>query len=131
LTDIDPQFVEDARAGHFPVDDFLNYLNDEENAEIKDHVEEALDNGLSMEWAVMTYESELSPEIEDWSHATIACSPEGEWSVIVIDGGGETHQFTFTDNEAAQDLIWADLYFHLTEYGVEFDKDIDSEDAAT
>jgi hypothetical protein len=126
MTDIDPEFVEDARAGHFPVNDFLSYLDESGNEDIKEHVEEALENGLSMEWAVMSFAEDLSPDIESWDHATISRDSTGEWSVIVIDGEGESHTFTFTDEEAAQDLIWADLYFHMTEYGVEFEKDIDS-----
>lgn len=126
MPSIDPEFVEDARSGHFPVNDFLAYIAEEGNEEIRDHVDEALENGLSMEWAAMTCDADVSPDFEEWDHVTIARDQDGEWSVVVVDGEGETFNFSFTDEEAAQDLIWADLYFHLQEYGVEFDKDIDS-----
>lgn len=123
---IDDEFIDDARAGQFPVNDFLSYLNEDGNEDIRAHVEEGLENGLSMEWAAMVCDADVSPDIESWDHVTIMRDADGEWAVAITDGDGETKTFGFTDEEAAQDLIWADMYFHLQEYGVEFDKEIDS-----
>lgn len=125
MPEIPDEFVTDALMGQFPASEFTAWLDDEADEDTRDFIEEATDSGLSLEWAVLAADKDIEADPSDWEHATIAFQ-DGDWLVIIVDGDGQEHVIEFQDETVAQDLIWADLYFHLVDYGIEFDKDIDS-----
>lgn len=130
MPDIPDEFVTDAMMGQFPAIEFESWLDSDADEETRDFIEEATDAGLSLEWAVIAADRDMDADPSEWDHASIIRDQDGDWAVAIIDSDGETHVIEFDDETVAQDLIWADLYFHLVDYGIEFDKDIDSGEAA-
>ena len=125
MPDIPEEFYEDARAGEFPANYFFDHFNELDD-ETQEHITDAMENhNMSAEWAVMTAYHDIDSDPHSWDHVTITRDGSGDWAVVITDGG-ETTTLRFDNDDVAEDLIWTDLYWHLTGEGIEFDKDIDS-----
>ncbi len=129
MPEVPDEFYEEARAGEFPANYFFDQLRNMDE-DLQEHVQEAMDDhNMSAEWAVMTAYHDISADPHSWEHVTITRDAEGDWAVVITDGG-ETTTIRFDNDDVAEDLIWTDLYWHLTGEGIEFDKEIDSGEAA-
>lgn len=124
--DIPEEFTSDAELGNLSPDDFFGWIEEDGREDLKEYVDEAIESGLSLEWAILSADAGISADIDEWEHVTISRDEEGTWEVHVVGEDGEVRTVSFSNEEAAEDLIWADLYFHLSDYGIEFDKEIDS-----
>lgn len=124
MSDIPDEFADDIRNGDFEAHDFRDWLDNDAPEDLRDDIYEAMDNGLSMEWAALAADNEGSIDPHDWEHVTIHRGDEG-WDVIVSDIEGHTWSVHVESDDVAEDLIWSDLYWHLVDEGIEFDRDID------
>ena len=130
MPDIPDEFYEDAKDGEFGSADFFDWLNNEADEDTQEFISEAMDHNLSAEWAVMIGYHDGSPDPHDWDSVSINRDSEGDWAVVIVDNDGNTFSVGFDNDDLADDLIWSDLYWHLQSEGIEFDKDIDSGEAA-
>lgn len=130
MPEIPEEFYEDAKDGEFASAEFFDWLHTEADDDTREFIEEAMDHNLSAEWAVMVGFHEGSPDPHDWQNATISRDIDGDWAVVIVDNDGNTFTISIDNDDVADDLIWSDLYWHLTAEGIEFDKDIDSGEAA-
>jgi hypothetical protein len=130
MPDIPEEFYEDAKAGELGASGFMEWLREDGDEETQEYIEDALENNLSVEWAVMVGYNEGSSDPHDWEGVSINRDSDGDWNVIIRDNDGNTFAIPFDNDDLADDLIWSDLYWHLEAEGIEFDKDIDSGEAA-
>lgn len=123
--DIPDEFYDDAVNGELRGGELNNWLHNDAGEAEKEYFEEAFDNNLSAEWATILGSEGMSANPHDWDNVLIARDAEGDWTVSITEGG-ETATVAMPSDDVADDLIWADLYWHLRDEGVEFDKEIDS-----
>lgn len=130
MTDIPEEFYQDAKDGEFSAAEFQDWLQADADEDTREYIDEAMEHNMSMEWAVMLGYHGGSPDPHDWDNVTISRDSEGDWAVLINDGNGNDFAVRFDNDDIAEDMIWSDLYWHLEAEGIEFDKDIDSGEAA-
>lgn len=118
-SDIPDEYSETAFSEAFPAEDFREWLEDGAHDETREAIEASLEAGFSLEWSVTIVDHGIDPESIE--HVGIHRDDSG-WTVTI---DGETIA-EFDDDDLASDYIWADLYWHMLDNGIEFDKDIHS-----
>lgn len=127
--EIPDDFYDDAVSGELRGGEVQEWLSREAGEDEREHFEDAFEHNISMEWAVILGNEGLSANPHDWDNVLISRDMDGDWAVVITEDG-ESVSVKFGNDDIADDLIWADLYWHLLDEGVEFDKEIDSGEAA-
>lgn len=127
--DIPEEFYEDAVTGELRGGDLREWLDERASDEAREFFDEAFEHNLSAEWGVILASEGLSSNPHDWDNVLISRDMDGDWAVVITEDG-ESVSVSFKDDDIADDLIWSDLYWHLLDEGVDFDKEIDSGEAA-
>lgn len=81
------RIVKEITSGKSRANDWWDWIKNTAPEDVKEHVQTALRNGLSLEWALLTASADIPPDPRQWDKVRVTRRKNAGWYVNIIVNG--------------------------------------------